>query len=166
MHQEAQSAVERMAFQFGLHSRPGLDILDVGGRDINGSVRHLFAPDARWTVVDNVAAPEVDIVADAAAWVPDRRYDVAVCTEVFEHAEQWGSILITLAKAAPLVIVTCASTGRQVHSQVGHLELPPGEWYANVPASYLTSMMSELFGSYEVIDNQAAHDVYAWGRNN
>lgn len=163
MHQQAHDAVARMAKQLDLDHRAGLSILDIGGRNINGALRHLFAPSARWTVLDAVAAPEVDIVADARTWIPDRDYDLALCTEVFEHVRDWRSILLMACVAAPTVITTCASTGRPVHSCLGNAALPAGEWYGNVAAAELDAAYAELFTQHEVDGVTTPHDVYGWG---
>lgn len=163
MHQQAHDAVARMAQQLGLRSLDHISILDIGGRNINGALRHLFLRSAQWTVLDNVAAPEVDIVADARTWNPTRQYELALCTEVFEHVEDWRSILRMAAFAAPIVITTCASTGRPVHSCTGQAMLPVGEWYGNVAVEELELEYSRLFSKYEVDGTTTPHDVYGWG---
>lgn len=45
-------------------------VLDVGGADVNGSPRGLFSFVTDYLVVDARPAPDVDIVADAATWLP------------------------------------------------------------------------------------------------
>lgn len=163
MHAQAHDAVARMAKQLDLDHRANLSILDIGARNINGHLRHLFAA-TDWTTLDIMPAPEVDIVADACTWTPDRHYDLALCTEVFEHVEGWRSILLMAAVAADTVIVTCASTGRPVHSCTGNAELPDGEWYGNVPAAELDEAMADLFSRHQVDGMTTPHDVYGWGQ--
>jgi hypothetical protein len=79
MHDEAMAYVEQR------RTDEALAVLDVGGRWINGGVRELFPNADPYVSLDIVDGPGVDIVADAATWVPDRAYDLVVCTEVFEH---------------------------------------------------------------------------------
>ena len=43
--------------------RPG-DVWEVGSRNINGTVRHLFGDADSWTGVDLIDGPDVDIVGD------------------------------------------------------------------------------------------------------
>ena len=79
MHPEAYEWVRPHAT-----SEP-VEVLDIGGRNINGTSRDHFPHATRFTVIDIAEGPGVDVVADAATWTPDRSYDVVVCTEVFEH---------------------------------------------------------------------------------
>lgn len=119
-------------------------MLDIGGRDINGSVRDLF-PGAEYTVLDILPGEVVDIVADAATWSPDRTYDAVVCCEVFEHTAVWPQICETAFQAvAPggSFIVTCAGPGRGAHSAIdGLFHLHPGEHYENVAAEDLNEVL-------------------------
>src|SRR5690242_21675018 len=45
-----------------------LAVLDIGGRDLNGSTRPLFPNANPYHVLDLRPGPNVDIVADAATW--------------------------------------------------------------------------------------------------
>jgi SAM-dependent methyltransferase len=119
-------------------------VLDIGGRDVNGSPRHLF-PAAAWTALDELPGGEVDIAADAATWEPgDRRWDVVLCAEVFEHTPAWPAICVTAFKAcAPggRLIVTTAAPGRPPHSGVDGGTPRLGEHYANIdPAALLLTL--------------------------
>src|SRR5689334_17960490 len=73
-------------------------VLDIGGRHINGSCRDLF-PNADYTSLDLYEGPGVDVVADAVTWEPDRRYDIVISTEMFEHCELWRDVCETAFKA-------------------------------------------------------------------
>lgn len=113
-----------------------LAVLDIGGRDLNGSTRILFPNANPYHVLDLRPGKGVDFVADAADWRPDRRYDLVVCTETFEHAEKWREIILTAWDAlrpGGWFIFTCAGPGRPEHSGVEAVwGLIDGEWYANV----------------------------------
>src|SRR5437867_1988718 len=82
-------------------------VLDLGGRDINGSARGLFPNASVYTVLDIRDGEGVDIVADAATWVPDQEYDIIICAETFEHTNVWPEICATAFKA-------CAPGGKFV----------------------------------------------------
>jgi hypothetical protein len=157
MHPEALAWVERYAT-----SEP-LSILDVGGRHINGTPRALF-PGADYTVLDIRDGVNVDVVADAATWTPDRDYDGIVCTEVFEHADVWPQICATAHKACRsggFLIVTCAGPGRAVHSGVdGGPDLHSGETYANIDPAELQAVLEDCGWRHIIID-QAGLDVRA-----
>lgn len=139
MHSEAYQWVADHA------PRDAAAVLDIGGRNINGTVRSLFPAATVYTALDIAAGPEVDIVADAAAWTPDREYDVVVCCEVFEHTADWRRICDTaLAACRPggMFIATMAGPGRPEHSAVdGGWTLHPGEYYGNVDPFELSAVL-------------------------
>ena len=141
-------------------------VLDVGGRDVNGSPRDLF-PRAEWVRLDCEPGDGVDIVADASGWTPDRLYDVVVCAEVFEHTPAWPEILATAYNAlgdGGLLIATMAGPGRQPHSAVdGGPALRPGEWYANVNPHTLRIKLEQA-GFADLVVEQFGEDVRATAR--
>lgn len=136
MHEQAFEWVRRHA------TTAAVSVLDIGGRDINGSPRHLYPNAARYVVLDNQPDRGVDIVADAATWTPDQRYEVVLCLEVFEHTPAWPDILHTAYRAlvpGGILVLTMAGPGRPEHSAVdGGPALHPGEHYANIEPADLT----------------------------
>ncbi|MGH3493353.1 MAG: class I SAM-dependent methyltransferase [Sciscionella sp.] len=152
MHAEALEWVRRYA------TTGPVTVLDIGGRDINGTAHALFPGAATYTVLDIVAAPGVDVVADAATWTPDREYDVVVCTEVFEHTPHWRAILATARRACTWggrIIATMAGPGRPEHSGIdGGWTLHPGEHYANIAPGDLAAALYEAGWCDVVIDQQ------------
>jgi hypothetical protein len=135
-------------------------VLDVGGRNINGSSRDLY-PHAHYVSLDLHPGPGVDVVADAAIWVPDRLYDIVVCTEVFEHTEAWPQLCMTAFKACgQLFIATMAGPGRKQHSGVDGAALQPGEWYENIDPDMLERVLYET-GFATVTVDVAGLDVRA-----
>lgn len=149
MHAEAYEYVRA-------HAPSGsVAVLDIGGRNINGTPRDLFPDAACYHVLDLRPAPGVDVVADAAAWKPLCGYDVVVCCEVFEHAEEWRAILATIFAALTpggLAILTMAGPGRAVHSGVdGEHRLLGDEWYANIaPGELFAELDTAGFSGIEV----------------
>jgi hypothetical protein len=131
-------------------SRYGTDdpvtVLDLGGRNVNGSIRALF-PNSTFLVLDLLPDNGVDIVANAGSWTPTGEWDVVTATELFEHAENWPDIVGTAFKALKqggLFIATMAGPGRRVHSGIdGGGTLHPGETYATVHPDDLTRALSE-----------------------
>src|SRR5262245_20137727 len=96
-------------------------VLDLGGRDINGSVRDLFRDAATYRTVDIQPGEGVDVVADAADWRPTSRYQVVVCCETFEHTERWPAICKTAFVAlrpGGQFVTTMAGPGRPEHSAI------------------------------------------------
>lgn len=139
MHAEALEWVARWA------TDKQVAVLDLGGRDINGSVRHLFGGADPYRVMDIRPGDGVDIVADAGTWTPDRSYDVVVCTEVFEHTANWPAICATAYTAlrwGGVFVATMAGPGRPAHSAVdGAFRLYPGEYYGNVHPDTLRAVL-------------------------
>jgi hypothetical protein len=140
------------AFDFvAQHARPspGLKVLDIGGQDMNGTVRGLFHVEhgdpVEYLSLDIADGPGVDIVADAAEWRPGwpahEGFDVVVCCEVFEHTPAWRQILRTAHEAlrpGGLFIATMAGPGRPPHSgRRPTLEMDPDEFYENVVPAQL-----------------------------
>lgn len=140
MHAEARQFVERCLASLP----PRRSVVELGGLDINGSVRALFA-DAQYISVDLQDGPGVDVVADAATFEPDEAPDTVVCCEVLEHARNAGAIVRNaLSMLAPggVLLVTCASDPRAEHSGVDGLALRPGEWYHNIGLNHLAHWLN------------------------
>lgn len=160
MHLEALSWVEEH------RTDEPVAVLDIGGRNINGTPRPLFPNATVYTVLDIAPGDGVDVVADAATWKPDRRYDVVVCCEVFEHTDVWPAILRTAHRAlvrGGRLIATMAGPGRAPHSAVdGGPHLYDGEHYANVEAAELHAALTSAGFRRIVVDEETnSHDVRA-----
>lgn len=155
MHDEAMAYLKSHVDTFDV------DVLDIGGRDVNGSPRSLFT--GSYTTVDRRAGRGVDIVADAADWTPPRTFDLVLCLEVFEHTPRWPELLRT-ARAAlgpgGRLIVTAATDPRAPHSCVDGGPLPADEFYENVAHGRLAD---ELADRFDVLDlsTHPRGDVYA-----
>ncbi|MFB6776480.1 methyltransferase domain-containing protein [Streptomyces sp. NPDC056352] len=170
MHPEAHDAVGRMLDLSGIERDASWRVLDLGGRDINGTIRaHL--PKATWTGTDIEPGPGVDIVHDATLpWPQDAgQFDVVVCTEVLEHLPLWRLVLHAAAEALEpggpeLLVVTCASDGRPEHGVAGAPLPAPGEWYGNVPPGHLRDTLESLFREVHVEYRANPGDAYAWAR--
>jgi hypothetical protein len=149
------------------HEDIGLAVLDLGGRDINGSVRDLFWGPEVYTVVDQYPGEGVDVVADAATWQPDREYDIVVACEVFEHTHVWPGICWTAYKAlrsGGKFITTMAGPGRQPHSGIdGLFRLHPGEYYANVAPDDLKRVLRSQ-GWLDIVVDHSGLDTRAVAR--
>jgi SAM-dependent methyltransferase len=133
------------------HAAAAEHVLDIGGRDINGTPRELFA-DAEYTVIDLEAGPNVDVVADITEWHTTQRFDVVLCLEVLEHVEDWWAIIAAahrLTKPGGVFIVTCAGPGRAPHSAHDGGEMRGGEWYANIDPGALWTAL-EAFSAASV----------------
>jgi len=135
-------------------------VLDLGGRNVNGTPRELFPNAAIYTVVDIAPGPGVDFVADAATWVPDREYDLVLSTECFEHTYSWPEICATAFKACKpggMFVATMAGPGRAPHSGLdGGSTLYAGEEYGNVKPARLQAVLEALGWREIVVDQQVS----------
>jgi hypothetical protein len=157
MHREVIEWVSRWA------TSDPVVVLDIGGRDLNGSTKPLF-PGADYTVLDIRPGAGVGIVADAATWTPDREYDLVLCTEVFEHTPDWPQICVTAHKALRAggrFVVTCAGPRRAPHSGIEATPLLPGEYYQNLDVAGLRGGL-EGAGFAEVYVEQVARDLHGF----
>lgn len=162
MHEPARAWLEQQVEELRIADEQ--PILDLGGRDINGTIHALFTHPV--TTVDIEAGRGVDIVADAADWEPDQPYEVVLCTEVFEHTPRWRDIIATASKAlnpGGVLLVTCATEGRPPHGAATDLPVE-GEFYENIREQDLRDALADWFDSgVETRDGMfTADDLYAW----
>lgn len=81
--------------------KPQAPVLEVGARDVNGSVRSLFPP-AGYLGIDMVAGPGVDLVQDilgAGGWRFEGDFNTVVCCETLEHIKEPWTALDIMAMA-------------------------------------------------------------------
>lgn len=138
-------------------------VIDVGGRDINGSARSLFQASS-YLSVDLHPGPGVDLVQDFTTYQGDT-VDVVVCMETAEHTEAWPQILENAAKHLDhggLLIFTAAGPGWPPHSAADGGPLHPGEHYENIDPADLQAELERHFARCEVdVDGNAVRAV-AW----
>lgn len=160
MHEQAREWVQQRA---DLHAA---SVLDIGGRNLNGSVRSLFVDAEVYTSIDLYEGPGVDIVADAADWTPDRLYDCVVSCEVFEHAERWHDICVTAyraLRAGGTFVATMAGPDRGAHSGIDGFALREGEYYENVEPGDLHDVLMACGFTQVLVDRRTAPaDVRCW----
>lgn len=155
MHPEAHEWVSRFA------TTARVSVLDIGGRNVNGSVRHLFPNADPYVSIDLYAGPDVDVVADIVMWESEDVFDVVVCCEVLEHAADWRSIITAARrrlKPAGRFIMTCAGPGRAPHSALDGGFVRAGEHYGNVSLEELQDCLAQMDWSTFTVD-QTSVDV-------
>lgn len=62
------------------------DVLDIGSLDINGNNRYLFT-NYTYFGLDIGPGKNVDLVCRGHEYKTDKRYDIVISTECFEHDE-------------------------------------------------------------------------------
>lgn len=161
MHPEARRWVEVQAIRYG----PFHSVLEVGSRYINGGVRDLF--NGNYLGVDIAEGPGVDVVADAADWLPNGKYSLVVCCEVLEHAEEWPRIVercLSVLAPSGWFMFTMAGEGRAPHSAVDGGAVRAGEYYANITESALSDALSAAGAKWWQTDTSNPGDLYAVGQ--
>lgn len=161
MHAEAFEYVARTAQRF----MPVGDVLDAGGRDVNGSPRVLF-PGSTYVVIDLEDGPGVDVVADARHWRPQSPVDLVLSVEVLEHAPDPAALLRAAwdcLVTGGRLIVTCATDPRAPHSGHDGGALLLGEHYANVAPEQLKEWL-EPWDDVEIEVHPDRGDLYATAR--
>jgi SAM-dependent methyltransferase len=101
----------------------GRQVLEVGARDVNGSVRPLIEElePAGYVGIDIEPGPAVDVVCSAERLVSRfgaDAFDVVVSTEVLEHVWDWRSVITnikTVLRPTGIVLVTTRSHGFGLH---------------------------------------------------
>lgn len=159
MHREALDFVARHARAIGLR----LFVVDLGGRDVNGSPRDFFRG-ARYVSVDLVPGRGVDVVADARTWTPGEPCDTVLCLEVLEHAPEPLAIVENARRMlAPggVLILTAACDARAPHSCVDGGPLRPGEYYKNLDPNALREHLNARWERCHVEVHRERGDVYA-----
>jgi len=143
------------------HPLPKGLVVEIGGRNINGSIRSLFG--ASYLSIDIADGPGVDVVANGATFRPVTRPAVVVCCEVLEHAKDAEAICANAHRIlipGGVFIVTAATEGRLPHSAVDGGNLRDGEFYRNVTAANLWAWCKR-FKTCVIEFNRETCDIYA-----
>lgn len=118
-------------------------VVEIGSKNINGSLRSLFAS-LPYIGVDVRAGRDVDVVASGTDFVPPWAPDTVLCAEVLEHVDDptghdiCQNILRMLAPRG-VALLSMACDPRAPHSAVnGHdLLAEDAEFYRNVTTDLL-----------------------------
>lgn len=163
MHKEQQDFCDRLKGRFR-HLFEGRSVLDCGSLDVNGNNRYLFSGGSYWGI-DLVDGPNVDQVCLIHEFIGGP-FDVVISTEVLEHDKHLqGSMarMIDLLKTDGMLVITCATIGRQEHGTKSCLPYAsPGtiDYYRNVTPAELAEPLSKSFHCWSVEVHHG--DLYAW----
>lgn len=158
MHAEAFDWLTKRAEGLGRLSL----VVDVGGRNINGTVRHLFTAD-RYIAVDLYDGPGVDAVADIRDWQCDQPADLIVCAEVLEHAPRPYEVIDAcrrLLKPGGRLLLTAAAPPRLPHSGHDGGPVRDGEHYQNIHPGDLHDWLQH-WQTVQITYDAEHGDVYA-----
>ncbi|MGA9997080.1 MAG: methyltransferase domain-containing protein [Pyrinomonadaceae bacterium] len=134
MHDEAFYFIYRALYENG--GMKMRSVVEIGSRNVNGSVRPLFEQIAQnYYGIDLAPGPDVDEVADAVDWRPAERVDCIVCCEVLEHAPDVEGVVRMISESLEkkgVLLMTCATDPRPPHSAYDGGVVRIGEYYQNV----------------------------------
>ncbi|MDR3534681.1 MAG: methyltransferase domain-containing protein [Rhodopila sp.] len=173
-HPEQMEFVGRVSTMFP-DAFVGKRVLEIGSLDINGSIRGLFRQ-CDYIGLDVAAGPGVDVVCQGQDYdAPEASFDTVVCCEVMEHNPSWKETfanMLRLCKPGGLVLMTCASTGRQEHGTTrttpvnSPLTISIGwEYYRNlVKSDFCKSFnLHESLSEFCFFQNWKSFDLYFVG---
>lgn len=168
MHAEQTQFVETLRYVLP-EFFAGTSVLDIGSRNVNGTMRHLFAEPKSYVGVDREAGVGVDIVGEGQSVEFLTNFDVSISCEVFEHTPHYLDIfrnMVRLTRPGGLVIFTCAGKGRPEHgtNRVQPEDAPgSGDYYKNLSNDDFMDAVGSNFGPYTFGKNEVARDTYFCG---
>jgi len=140
------SCIDFVASQLSADEIEGADVLEVGSRDVNGSVRPAVeqARPASYVGVDIEEGPGVDELCDATELVSRfgaEQFDVVLSTELLEHVRDWRQAVTQMKEVlrpGGTLVITTRSRGFGVHAY-------PHDYWRYEPED-----MQRIFGDLQI----------------
>jgi len=147
-------------------------VLEVGSLNINGTVRDFFTS-CEYIGIDVAPGANVDLVCQGQDYRSDCVFDTTISCECLEHNPYWLETfqnMINLVRSQGMVIMTCATTGRQEH---GTPRTTPNDsplttslgwtYYRNLTEQDFTQFIDfdQVFDVYEF--RVQGLDLFFWG---
>jgi SAM-dependent methyltransferase len=108
MHPSSVNLMKEFVVRY-LPNAMGVNVLDIGSYNVNGSYKHLFLH-CKYTGLDITAGPNVDIVAPSPYHYPieNDTYDVVISGQAIEHVQDmhaWIREIARVTKSGGLVCI-------------------------------------------------------------
>lgn len=124
----------------------GKDVIEVGSRDVNGSLRSVIKAwgAKQYIGVDIMNGPGVDTVCDAESLVRrfgPETFDIVISTEMVEHVKNWREAISNIkqvCKPRGIVLLTTRSKGYGYHGY-------PFDFWRYEPED-----MKQIFSDFEI----------------
>ena len=147
-------------------------VLEVGSRNVNGSLRELFLESVCYVGIDAEPGPDVDVVCFAHEFTAElESFDVVCSAETFEHdphAAQTVYRMLQLLRPGGLFFMTCAGEGRPEHgtTRTGNCYGPNPDFYSNGTAEQFqewADISEGQFQEHTLQHNRSSGDLYFCG---
>lgn len=174
-HPQQQAFCESVKVRFPQYFS-GVMVLDIGSLDINGNNQFLFDAESLYLGIDVAPGSNVDIVCPThELGLPEATFDTLISTECLEHDRHWMKSLqnaIRMLRPGGLLLVTCATTGRQEHGTrrttpqdaplLAGIDDEWADYYRNLDENDIRSAidMESFFQFAEFSIGEETHDLY------
>ena len=150
-----------------------IDVLEIGSLDVNGKIRDLLNFSKKYTGIDLIKGPNVDLIMDGSDIDQlNTKFDIVISCECFEHAKNWKTIFEKMCKVAKddsFVVVSVASTGRIEHGteRSGNWQSPGNkdDYYQNLTKKDFENNfnLKDIFSNFFFFYNINSFDLYFVG---
>jgi SAM-dependent methyltransferase len=151
MHPSCEAFVAYQVARLGPFRR----VLEIGSRDINGTIRPLFEESEEYLGVDVLEGQGVDRIIHAADLGGEARFDCVVTVNALEHDPRCAETIAAchrLLRTGGVLILTAAGPGFHRHSGVVESDyLQPGEHYEDITVDKLAGWLAGT-GSWRSVD--------------
>jgi SAM-dependent methyltransferase len=146
------------------------DVLEVGSFNVNQLINYKkFIGNCDYLGIDLLEGPSVDLVLKGENINKlNKKFDIIVSTECFEHAENWKEIfkqMIEAIKPNGYIVLTVASKGRLEHGTsrtISSHSPGTGDYYKNLTRRdfFKNFKIDILFEDYFFFYNIHSYDLY------
>lgn len=170
-HQQQRDFIQKTKEHFPEFFK-GVDVIEIGSLNINGTVRDFFTDVISYLGVDLIEGKDVDKVCYGNELDnPTESVDMTISTECFEHDKHWKETfanMVRMVKQGGMVLFTCASDGRHEH---GTTRTTPQDspattdYYMNLNKQHFIEVFDfdAMFSKYLFEYNPITCDLYFWG---
>jgi cyclopropane fatty-acyl-phospholipid synthase-like methyltransferase len=170
MHQQQVDFIKSVLKKYPEY-KSNVKVLDVGSQDINGNNRQFFdAETTEYTGLDIAEGNNVDVVSKVHEYKTRKKYDVVISGEMLEHDKHYKEsikAMTRLTKRLGILIITCASEGREEHGTHGKHEWTSPhtlDHYHNISIEEFKDIIDlDKFLVYDLQYNQYTCDLYFYG---
>ena len=171
-HKEQNEYFQHLCDRFSGEINKASNILEVGSKNINGTVRDFFGENTNYFGIDISKGDCVDdVIPGELIQLPNAWADIVISTECFEHAETWDRIflnMLRILKPGGLIFLTFAGFNRPTHGTIDcHEDNSPdtNNYYKNLGANDVAREIELgrylIKHSFEI--NSISNDTYFWG---